>query len=199
MRMRIILASASPRRLELLRMIGFKPEVRPSKVEEITASERPEEMVCELAEKKAQAVVETLVDETKQGTIIIGADTLVSLDGRALGKPRTKAEAIEMLHAYSNRTHLVWTGVSIWRLGKNPEHNTFSEKTKVHVYPMTDMEIERYVAENHPMDKAGAYGIQGPFSAFVSGIEGDYFNVVGLPIGHVYQAIKKLTEREMIS
>lgn len=191
--MRIILASASPRRLELLRMIGFEPEVRPSRVKEMTISDLPEEMVCELAEKKAHAVVETLIGEAKQETIVIGADTLVSLDGRALGKPQTKAEAIDMLHAYSNRAHFVWTGVSVWRLGENLEHMTFSEKTKVYVYPMTDVEIERYVAENHPMDKAGAYGIQGPFSAFVSGIEGDYFNVVGLPIGHVYQAIKKLT------
>lgn len=191
--MRIILASASPRRLELLRMIGFEPEVRPSKIEEITVSDLPEEMVRELAEKKAHAVVEALIGEAKQEMIVVGADTLVSLDGRALGKPQTKAEAIDMLHAYSNRTHLVWTGVSIWRLGENPKHMTFLEKTKVHVYPMTDVEIERYVAENHPMNKAGAYDIQGPFSAFVSGIEGDYFNVVGLPIGHVYQVIKRLT------
>jgi septum formation protein len=194
--MRIVLASASPRRLELLRMIGFEPEVRPSMVEELTNLQRPEEMVCELAEKKAHAVVETMVDEAKQETIVIGADTLVSLDGRALGKPQSKEEAVEMLRAYSNRTHLVWTGVSIWRVGKKPAHMTFSEKTKVHVYPMTEAEIECYVSENHPMDKAGAYGIQGPFSAFVSGIEGDYFNVVGLPIGHVYQAIKELTNLE---
>jgi septum formation protein len=132
--------------------------------------------------------------------LVLGADTVVAVDGKILGKPRTHAEAADMIRALQGRSHEVYTGVTIFGTLKDDQatdHNasmgcsTFYEETKVHVAAMTEEEILAYARTEEPMDKAGAYGIQGSFGKYISGIEGDYYNVVGLPIAHVYQELKK--------
>ena len=182
---KLILASASPRRRELLALTGFSYEVRPGNGEEIIHTADPAEAVRELSRQKAEAACK-LADE---GDIIIGADTVVAIDGRILGKPADKTEAFFMLKELSGRAHAVYTGVTVWKKGGEAE--TFSERTAVHVLPMTDEEIKEYIATGEPMDKAGAYGIQGRFAVYVSGIEGDYQNVVGLPVSRLYGYLKK--------
>ena len=195
---KIILASASPRRKELLAQIGFTFEVITSDAEEITKSSQPQQMVEELSMLKAKDVLQKLSKEEQAGAIIIGADTVVSCDGKVLGKPRDKQHAFEMLSLLQGRAHYVYTGVTLIRPTEDCQvtstdgYNsiTFHEATAVHVYPMSEEEIWNYIETGEPMDKAGSYGIQGGFAAFIKGIEGDYFNVVGLPIGRVYQELK---------
>ncbi|MBQ8596864.1 MAG: septum formation protein Maf [Lachnospiraceae bacterium] len=195
---KIILASASPRRKELLAQIGFTFEVITSDAEEITKSSQPQQMVEELSMLKAKDVLQKLSKEEQAGAIIIGADTVVSCDGKVLGKPRDKQHAFEMLSLLQGRAHYVYTGVTLIRATEDYQvtstegYNsiTFHEATAVHVYPMSEEEIWNYIETGEPMDKAGSYGIQGGFAAFIKGIEGDYFNVVGLPIGRVYQELK---------
>ena len=198
---RMILASASPRRKELLAQIGVTFEVRPSKAEEVTTSRTPAEMVMELSCLKATDIFEQLSDEEKKEVLVIGADTVVALDGNIMGKPADEAEAKKMLSDLQGRTHQVYTGVTlIWqeedktgaKAGVTKEvrrEKVFFEETVVDVYPMTEEEIEAYVATKEPMDKAGAYGIQGGFAAYIKGINGDYNNVVGLPVGRLYHEI----------
>lgn len=195
---KIILASASPRRKELLAQIGISFEVITSDAEEITKSSQPQQMVEELSMLKAKDVLQKLSKEEQAGAIIIGADTVVSCDGKVLGKPRDKQHAFEMLSLLQGRAHYVYTGVTLIRATEDYQvtstegYNsiTFHEATAVHVYPMSEEEIWNYIETGEPMDKAGSYGIQGGFAAFIKGIEGDYFNVVGLPIGRVYQELK---------
>ena len=190
MKSRIILASASPRRQELLTQIGLPFEVCPSEWEEVTDKELPEEVVQELSYHKAMEVYERNV--TEEGTVVIGADTIVACGGQILGKPGTRERAEEMLGKMQGGTHQVYTGVAfVWKEKGRTETAGFYECTDVRVYPMTEEEIRCYVETGEPMDKAGAYGIQGGFAAFIQGICGDYNNVVGLPVGRVYQELKK--------
>lgn len=186
---RIVLASASPRRRELLEQIGIVPEICPSTIEEKITTTVPEEAVLELSRQKAEDVAKN----QKAGSCVIGADTVVSVEGRILGKPSTHEEARHMITMLSGKKHQVFTGVTLIYCGKKGiKTRSFVEKTEVEVFPMTQMEIEDYASQTEPMDKAGAYGIQGKFAAFIKGIDGDYNNVVGLPVGCVYQEIKEL-------
>ena len=176
-----ILASGSPRRRELL-------TIRPAKgPERATPGAGPEQTVRELSLHKAQEVAQTCAPED----IIIAADTIVYLDGAILGKPRDHDDAVRMLTALSGREHIVYTGVAVLRGG---ELRQAAERTAVRFRPLTSGEIERYIATGEPMDKAGAYGIQGTGGRMlVHDISGDFYNVVGLPIARVARAIQKLS------
>ncbi len=193
--MKIILASASPRRRELLAQIGLDFEVKVSQVEERTTASLPEQVVEELARQKAEAVLETL-EEDSEDFLIVGADTVVAIEGQILGKPADRIQAIEMLKRLSGRCHEVYTGVTLlYRPGSRREEEyvrqkVFHESTRVYFYPLSVEEITAYVDSGECMDKAGAYGIQGIFARYVKGIEGDYNNVVGLPVSRLYQEAK---------
>lgn len=202
MNKKIILASASPRRRELLTQIGLTFEVVVSETEEKITSTEPAQVVKELSAQKAEAVWEKLArdaagqncgESTKAGIIVLGADTVVACDGKILGKPVDMENAACMLTMLQGREHEVYTGVTIL-YGENGEKHalTFHEKTTVHFCPMTGEQIREYAATGDPMDKAGAYGIQGICARYIRGIEGDYNNVVGLPAGRVYQELYKL-------
>lgn len=187
-KMRIILASASPRRKELLQKTGMEFEIIPAKGEEIITGNLPWEVVEELSLQKAQEVAKQQNEEC----IVIGADTVVAKDEKIMGKPKDREVAFQMLTEISGTTHQVYTGVTLIRTGKQEKTVTFSEKTEVSLYPMADEEKNAYIETGDPMDKAGAYGIQGNFAVYVKSIQGDYYNVVGLPIGKVYQELKQL-------
>ena len=190
---KIVLASASPRRRELLNQISLNPVIEPSTVVEVITTRVPEDAVMELSLQKAEDVAR----HQQPGTIVIGADTVVAAEGKILGKPGSHQEAYEMIESLQGKTHQVFTGVTLIYCGKNGAVvRSFSERTDVHVYPMTSEEIRLYAEDEEPMDKAGAYGIQGRFAAFVKGIDGDYSNVVGLPVGRVYQELKQICEQE---
>ena len=194
---KIILGSASPRRRELLSQIGVSFEVRTSGREEIYHSVIPEEIVRELALMKAENVAGDLTDEQNEApkdTIVIGADTIVVLDGKILGKPVDEKDAADMIGALQGRSHEVYTGVAILDYDAQGEKNVsvHAVGTKVYVNPMDEAEISTYIDTGEPMDKAGAYGIQGRFAAYIDRIEGDYYNVVGLPVSYVYQALKRI-------
>ncbi len=180
---KIILASGSPRRKELLEQIGVKFEIQKAEGEERITSVVPEEVVKELSMQKAEEVAWRC-----DGDLIIGADTVVAVKGQILGKPKDKEDALRMLRLLQGTEHQVITGVTVL-LKETGKMVSFAEVTKVHVYPMTEEQMERYIDTGEPMDKAGAYGIQGKFAAYVSGIEGDYNNVVGLPVGRLYQEV----------
>lgn len=187
---KIILASGSPRRRELLEQIGIPFEVMTSNADEITDAEEPEKIVKELSGMKAQAVFDECIKKGGEylNAVVIGADTIVYHDGRVLGKPKTREEAKKMIYSLSGKEHCVYTGVTILGCGQPV---SFAEKTVVFVYDMSEEEIETYVSTGEPMDKAGAYGIQGRFAAYVSSINGDYNNVVGLPVSRVYKELRK--------
>lgn len=241
--MRIILASASPRRKELLAQIGLDFEIIVSNVEEKVTTTIPCEVVEELSGQKAEGVLaqmlqgvhqtgqsaaatktgpdlkmspepETAADEQaydSQPMMIIGSDTIVACDGQILGKPKDAEDAKSMLRKLQGRSHEVYTGVTVLYMSEGVNapafgqaslsdttishkvvRRTFHEATKVHFFPMSEEEIDAYVATGDPLDKAGAYGIQGLCARYISGIEGDYNNVVGLPVGRLYQVIKDL-------
>ena len=185
---KIVLASASPRRLALLEQVGVKCEVIPSEREEIIREISPDRIVRQLASDKAHDVFDRLPG-TDGNTLVIGADTVVAVDGRILGKPHSYEEAFDMIKLIRGREHNVITGVDI--IGKHIKKN-ISEVTGVRVYPMSDEEIEEYLSCGESMDKAGAYGIQGFFAAYILGINGDYNNVVGLPVSRLIHEIKKM-------
>lgn len=186
--MRIILASQSPRRRELFEKLGVPFEVMVSEEEEKITSSDPKEVTCQLSGQKAQAIAIQMEDG-----IVVGADTVVALEGKILGKPKDREDAINMIGSLQGKTHTVYTGVTILKKekGKIVDKITFSEETKVFVDSMSDEEIFDYVETEEPYDKAGGYGIQGVFSKYIERIEGDYFNVVGLPIHRVYAVMKK--------
>lgn len=190
MNKKIILASASPRRRELLTQIGLDFDVVVSETEEKITSTEPQKVVEELSAQKAEAVWEKLA---QNDSIVLGSDTVVACDGKILGKPADTENAVAMLRMLQGRGHEVYTGVTVL-YGENGEKKalTFHEKTTVHFYPMTEAQIREYVATGDPMDKAGSYGIQGFCARYIRGIEGDYNNVVGLPVGRVYQELSKL-------
>lgn len=183
---KLILASASPRRRELLSLTGLPFMVMAGNGEEIISTEDPARAVSELSRQKAEAVLLRAED----GDTVIGADTVVALEGRILGKPADEADAFRMLRMLQGRDHAVYTGVTILKKNSGTAPVTFAERTAVHVLPMSDEEIRAYIATGEPMDKAGAYGIQGRFAVYVAGIEGDYQNVVGLPVSRLYGYLK---------
>lgn len=188
---KVILASASPRRRELLLQAGFSFEVIESKADENVDIREPEALVEELAKRKAQAVADLL----HKDALVIGADTVVALDGEILGKPKNEADAFRMLKQLQGRTHQVYTGVALISREKDGQQViSFAERTDVTMYPMSEEEIYAYIATKEPMDKAGAYGIQGRAAVYVKEISGDYNNVVGLPIGRLYQEVKHWME-----
>lgn len=191
--MRIILASASPRRKELLKQVGVSFKTMPSTKEERITKEAPEEIVEELSYQKAVDICGQLEENMKEDFVVIGADTIVSVWGKVMGKPKDKEDASHMLSQIQGKSHQVYTGVTLaWKYKDTPAmFHTFHECTDVTVFPMTDEEIESYVNSGEPMDKAGSYAIQGKFAAYIQGICGDYFNVVGLPIGRLYQEMRK--------
>ena len=190
---KIVLASASPRRRELLNQISLNPVIEPSTVVEVITTRVPEDAVIELSLQKAEDVAR----HQQPGTIVIGADTVVAAEGKILGKPKSHQEAYEMIESFQGKTHQVFTGVTLIYCGTNGTTvRSFAERTDVHVYPMTPEEVRLYAEDEEPMDKAGAYGIQGRFAAFIKGIDGDYSNVVGLPVGRVYQELKQICEQE---
>lgn len=192
--MKYILASASPRRKELLTQAGITFEVLPSSVEETITKSNPCDVVMELASQKAEDVYRHLSGKNKmpasEDLTVIGADTIVVYRDEILGKPADKSEAYDMLSLLADRTHQVYTGVSlIIRKKEKESHRTFYEKTDVTLYPIAKEDLHAYVDSGDPLDKAGAYGIQGPFAIHIKGISGDYNNVVGLPIGRLYQEL----------
>lgn len=193
---RIVLGSASPRRKELLEQIGVEFEIKTSDKEEIYESTIPTEIVQELALMKAGNVAMELeeVEGNVIDTIVIGADTVVVHDNKILGKPSDEAEAFHMLKSLAGDAHQVYTGVAMLVYGEDGEAKEIchAERTEVFVHEMSDEEIRNYIASGEPMDKAGAYGIQGKFAAYIDKIEGDYYNVVGLPVAYVYQQLKAL-------
>lgn len=194
--MKYILASASPRRKELLTQAGISFTVLPSSVEEKITKTEPYDVVMELAFLKAREVYLRFCSSRKKSEtaeedfIVIGADTIVVYQGEILGKPFDKSEAYDMLSLLADRTHQVYTGVSLimYQNGKET-HRAFYEKTDVTLYKITREDLRAYVESGDSLDKAGAYGIQGPFAIHVKGINGDYNNVVGLPIGRLYHEL----------
>ncbi len=191
--MKIILASASPRRKELLKQAGLSFKTMPSTKEEKINKELPSEIVEELSYQKAVDICGQLAGTMKEDFVVIGADTIVSSWNKVMGKPKDKEEAFDMLWELQGKSHQVYTGVTLaWKYQDEPAmFYTFNECTDVTVFPMTEEEIEKYIDSGEPMDKAGAYAIQGRFAAYVQGICGDYANVVGLPVGRLYQEMKK--------
>lgn len=208
---RLVLASASPRRRELLSQIGLEFTVMPSTKEENAKTTEAGALVQELSRQKAvdiweqlsggqgqnpDADQEQISEETQEPNLngkqqpellVVGADTVVCCEGKILGKPHSREAAAEMLTALQGRNHEVYTGVTLY---SQSETVTFFECTQVEFYPMTEVEISEYIDSKEPMDKAGAYGIQGLGARFVKGIRGDYNNVVGLPVGRLYQELK---------
>jgi len=209
---RIILGSASPRRRELLEQIGISFEVRVSDKEEVYHSLIPEEIVKELALSKAKNVADDLREKQEQvkqisfdkknnvllDTIVIGADTIVVSDGSILGKPKDEADAVRMIRSLQGRSHKVYTGVAILDYDDEGKRKSVvhAVETEVFVNPMSDEEIREYAATGEPLDKAGAYGIQGRFAAYIERIDGDYYNVVGLPVSYVYRQLKEIAEKD---
>ena len=229
---RVILASQSPRRRELMKQAGFSFEVIPARGEEQITSTHPAEVVEELSRQKAMEVAamcdpkhgnaenmpsdradETPADraddtpadqaneipadriqETAKETLVVGADTVVAIDHRILGKPADYEDALKMIRELQGRVHQVFTGVTLIlkREGEQPIIRTFHECTDVHVFPMEEEEIEAYISTDEPYDKAGAYGIQGAFGIFIGKIDGDYNNVVGLPIARLYHEVMRI-------
>lgn len=180
----MILASQSPRRRELLAYIQPDFRVIPAVGEEhIPDGATPEQAVLALSRQKAEEIAAQYKDE-----IIIAADTVVAIDGKILGKPHSEAEAAEMLSTLSGRVHSVFTGVCVIFADGSIEN--FAEETKVEFYPLTDEEIAAYIATGDPMDKAGAYGIQEKGAANVKGIVGDFYNVMGLPVGRLARILR---------
>lgn len=188
----IILASASPRRAELLTQAGFTFTVVPSTVKETITETSPDKIVEDLAFQKADNVYRQIrKDYIGKDFCVIGADTIVYYDHEILGKPEDEQEAFDMLKLLSDRTHQVFTGIAIIlkTQGEKQTHLLY-ERTDVTFYPISDYELKDYIATGDCMDKAGAYGIQGPFAVHIKEIHGDYNNVVGLPIARLYQTLR---------
>ena len=183
----IILASASPRRKELLERIGLKFEVEPSNyVEDIHSGAKPHELAQKISLEKAKAVA----NKHKKNAIIIAADTFIVCEGEILGKPHTENEAKKMLEAINGKPHSVITGFTIIDTENNKELSKSAE-TKVYVRRLSSSEIDAYVKSREPLDKAGAYAIQGLGSVIVDRIDGDYYNVIGLPLSALTEGLKE--------
>ena len=199
---KIILASASPRRKQLLELVGIEFDIWPSKAEETADSGDPGQICTQLSYAKAvdvAAQIRSYNDSHKDlvtpgDLIVIGADTIVAKDGIVFGKPKDGADAVRMLKTLSGSTHSVYTGVTFIFISANGRvgEYTFFEETKVTFYPLDDEEIESYTASFDVLDKAGAYGIQDGAAVFVKSVEGDFYNVVGLPVARLLQELKGL-------
>ena len=189
---KIILASASPRRSELLAQISLEFTVMPSDVEENPKSTLPQDIVIELSKEKARDVWGKIGQNNTGDSLVISADTVISIEGEILGKPRDEEDAVRMLGLLSGKEHQVYTGVTlIWIDGEGKqEEYSFYVCTGVLMYRMSRAEILEYVLSGEPMDKAGAYAVQGKAAAFIKSIRGEYSNVVGLPTGRLYQEMK---------
>jgi septum formation protein len=192
---RIILASESPRRKEILTQMGIPFEAIASHVDEVVEEKEPSAMVQALASIKTKNIEEKLIKSGKDiaDAIIIGADTMVFYKDRALGKPKDKEDAVSMLQMLSNEEHEVYTGVSIriHHSQKSLETISFAVCTKVRVQALTTEQIRDYVETGEPMDKAGAYAIQGRFGIHIKEIKGDYYNIVGFPIAQIYETLRQ--------
>lgn len=198
----VILASQSPRRRELLTQAGFQYKVEPSGVEETITRQQPWEVVMELSEQKAEDVYWKHMEAATQvqahpqevsAILVIGADTVVAFQDQILGKPHTEQEAFDMLMQLQGAVHQVYTGVALfWNEEDGMHKHVFYEQTEVSFYPMTEQEVWDYIHTGDCMDKAGAYGIQTHFGVHIRGVQGDYNNVVGLPIARLYQEIKDI-------
>lgn len=198
----IILASASPRRKALLEQIGMEFEICPAKGEEVITESRPDAVVSELSRQKAEEVAAGVLTyneqhpdlATPQDILVIGADTVVAYGDEILGKPKDEEDAGRMLTLLQGNTHSVYTGITLVFIDKSGHTGEycFFEKTDVTMYPMDEDEINRYIATGEPMDKAGSYGIQGRCAIYIKQIEGDYNNVVGLPVARLYQELRRV-------
>lgn len=187
--MKLILASGSPRRKELFSEMGIRYKSLPSAFDESTVKiSDPGKGVCDLALGKARASRNAWEPQSREPFVVLGADTLVVLDGQPMGKPKDENDAFSMLRSLSGREHSVYTGVAIL---DGEDEETFYSKTDVYFYDLSDEEIQKYIATGEPMDKAGAYGIQGIGRLLVRKIDGDYFTVVGLPVAEVYRALRR--------
>ena len=187
---KIILASASPRRHELLAQAGYEFEIQVSHKEETYTSETPDEIVKELALLKAKDIAE---QNDAKNMIVIGADTVVAHKGAILGKPKSTGDAFDMIKGFQGDKHQVYTGIAIIEFNENGNKKVTNEavKTDVYVNTMSPEEIWAYIERDNVLDKAGSYGIQSGFACHIEKIEGDYFNVVGLPISKIYEVLKK--------
>lgn len=178
----LILASSSPRRQELIKILGLPLQVVPSQVnEDVPVEWSAQQIVEELSRRKAGAVIESLAEQPDKHSIVVGSDTIVVLDGKVMGKPKDEEEARMMLHQLAGRIHEVYTGVSCMRAADGMSV-TSHRVTRVRMRNLSAEQIARYVAAGESLDKAGAYGIQELGALLVESIEGDYFNVVGLPV-----------------
>ena len=196
----IILASKSPRRKEIMQQVGLKFEIMVSDEEEKITQTEPSKVVVELSMQKAEAVYSKLSkdeilsskQEENQKYIIIAADTVVAVDDVVLGKPIDRTDAYNMINAIQGKMHSVLTGITVIICNEDNvlRKISFYEKTNVEIYNMTESEINRYIDGNEPYDKAGGYAIQGEFASYVKRIEGDYYNVVGLPIARIIRELK---------
>lgn len=205
--MKIILASGSPRRKELLAQAGYDFVIEVSDADENIQADFPGALVEELSHRKAEAVAKQHMADAagaaapgQEMYTIIGADTVVAVDGRVLGKPDGEEGAVEMLRSLSGRTHQVYTGVSLLLLvdGRLAAEEKFHVCTDVTMREISDEEIRWYVSTGEPMDKAGAYGIQGKAAVFISGIHGDYYNVVGLPLCETVSRLRRMWKEKDI-
>jgi septum formation protein len=188
---KIILASSSPRRAEILRDAGIAFEIRPTDIDEIELpGETAQAMVARLAEEKARAAAAQIAEGARD-CIVVGADTTVEMDGEIFGKPRDSAHAREMLAKLSGRTHYVHTGIFLLRL-PGYAMRAAVENSAVTFAPLSEKEIDAYVASGEPFGKAGAYAIQGLAGRYIPTIEGCYFNVVGLPLARLYALLREL-------
>lgn len=180
----LILASGSPRRRELLSLFGVPFSVHAADIDEtMDPAKPPYDEVARVSSCKALAI------PRQPGDVVIAADTIVVCGGKVLGKPHSRQEAADMLRLLSGREHQVMTGCTVLR---GEKHVTFTEVTTLHFRPLTEWEIRRYAESGEPLDKAGAYGIQGGGALFCTGMEGDYYNVVGLPLCHLGQVLKEM-------
>lgn len=199
---KIVLASASPRRKEIFEQVGIEFDICPSNVIEKVDSTEPNEVCMSLARQKALDVASNIKAfneqhkdiSTPQDIMVVGADTIVSVDDMILGKPKDEADAKRMLRILSDNTNEVYTGVSIVFISKDGRAGEYSffEMTKVSFYPLDEMDIDKYVDTQSPLDKAGAYGIQDMSARFIKSINGDYYNVVGFPIARFINELKNL-------
>jgi septum formation protein len=180
----IVLASSSPRRQEIIRNLGLEALVIPSRVDEAVEPElAPAQIVEELALRKANSVAEEQTD-----SIVIGSDTIVVLDGNILGKPRDEADAFHMLQRLQGRAHEVYSGIACVD-SSNKQYSVRHCRTVVHMKPLSEQQIKRYIATGEPMDKAGSYGIQGKGAVFIERLDGDFFSVMGLPVHLLYEML----------
>lgn len=200
MNYKLILSSASPRRRELIKYIGLPYECISVDADESVKCATPSDTVMEISLRKARAALE--VHKLESDEVIIGADTIVVIDDSILGKPIDKADGINMLQKLQGRAHKVYTGVTFIYMIKNTDNTsklvekTFYEATDVIVSNISEEDIKKYISTNEYADKAGSYAIQGEFSIHISGINGDYNNVVGFPVSRIYKELQNINTCE---